>query len=576
MTTLEAQPTYPAVRTRSWDRPVQWAIFVLTLLLVAFPAWPILYQSVMDQPLYEKARAFTLTNYTRVLHDPEFWDVLGTTVAFALITTALAVFLGTLLALLVTRTDIPGRELISNLVVIPFYVSPLVLAFAWAVIFGPQGFITILVRALDLPTWNLYSLGGIAVVSTMYYAPYTFLYCSASLALSDPQLEDAARIGGAGPVRTLLNITVPLLRPALTYSFLLTLVSAMELLSVPLVLGTPSGIEVLSTYLYKLGVVGVRTDYGAIAVVSVFTVLLVTALVALQSRLMRQERRFVTMGGKATRPRVLHLGGWRWMALAIVVAYVGLGILLPLLGIVLQSFASFLSPFFSPLKVLTLNNYAEVLGYAAYRRSITNSVLIATFGGAIGIVFMSLVALITYRSLFPSRRALSYVALYPRAFPGIIIGIGFLWGFLLIPGLGAIRNTIWALTVAFIVRYLPLGFSSISPSVLRISDEMDRAARVAGSTWLGTVRHILMPLLRPALLSGYVLLFITFLKEYASALFLFARGSQVIGTTMIELWRQGNSGPVAALAAMQLAITVVAVFVSRRFLGVSLHEQPSD
>jgi iron(III) transport system permease protein len=147
-----------------------------------------------------------------------------------------------------------------------------------------------------------------------------------------------------------------------------------------------------------------------------------------------------------------------------------------------------------------------------------------------------------------------------------------LWAFLLVPGLGGIRNTIWALTAAFIMRYLPLGYSNISPSLLRISNELDRAARVAGASWIGMVRHILLPMLFPALMSGYVLLFITFLKEYASALFLFARGSEVIGTTMIELWRQGNSGPVSALAAIQLLITIVVVLCSRRFLGVKLYE----
>ena len=134
-------------------------------------------------------------------------------------------------------------------------------------------------------------------------------------------------------------------------------------------------------------------------------------------------------------------------------------------------------------------------------------------GAAVGIAFIAFVALIVNRSDFPGRRALAYLALYPRAIPGLIVGVGFLYAFLLVPGLGGVRNTLFALGLAFIMRHLPLGFGAVSPSILRISPELDRAARVSGTTWLGTVRSILLPLLRPALLSGYILLFVTFLKE---------------------------------------------------------------
>jgi iron(III) transport system permease protein len=572
MTTLEAQTTRTTARRISWDRVIQWSIVILTALLVLFPSWPIIYQAFMDKPLYEVDKAFTLENFVNVLGDLELWRVVGTTAVYAVLTTLLAVVIGALLALLLTRTDMPGKGIFSSFVLVPFFISPLVLALGWGVIFGPQGYFTILIRTLGFPTWSLYTLGGIIVVTATYYAPYTYLYCIGSLALSDPQLEDAARIAGANPFLAMWKITVPLLRPAITYSALFTLVSAAEMVSIPLVLGLPSGIEVLSTYLYKIGVVGVKTDYGAIAVVSIMMVTLVAGLVALQGRSVSQERRFVTVGGKATRPRLIRLGRFRGLALVVVTVYGLIGILLPLAGIIAQSWTAFLSPLVNPLTVLTTENYEIVLNIPAYQASIINSVLISTFGAAIGIVFMGLIAIVAYRSEFRGRQVLSYLAMFPRAFPGIIVGIGFLWAFLLVPGLGGIRNTIWALTAAFIMRYLPLGYSNISPSLLRISNELDRAARVAGASWIGMVRHILLPMLFPALMSGYVLLFITFLKEYASALFLFARGSEVIGTTMIELWRQGNSGPVSALAAIQLLITVVVVLCSRRFLGVKLYE----
>jgi iron(III) transport system permease protein len=573
--TAAEQNLRPVAVTRprfSWDTAVQWLVVIVTALLVIFPAWPIILQSFMSKPLYEKDRAFTFANYTNLLGNARFWDVLVYTAAFAVATTILAVIIGIVLAVIINRTNIPLRSLYSNLVTIPYYVSPLVLAFAWMQMYGPQGFGTILVRTLKLPIWQLYSFGGIVIVSAMYYIPYTFLYASSSLALADPQLESAARIGGASPFRTILKVTIPLLRPAITYSALLTLVSSFELLSIPLVLGNSVGIDTLATYLYTIGVVGVNKDQGAVAAVAVLVVILVTGLVFLQSKLVSMERRFVTVGGKATRPKALDLGPWKGLVSFFVGLYVLLGIILPLGCIVLTSFVPFLSPFMNPLKMLTLGNYQGIFNSPAYRQSVVNSINISIFAAAIGIVFMAVAALIAYRSTFKYRNAVKYMALYPRAFPGIIVGIGFLWAFLLVPGLGSLRNTIIAISVAFIMRYLPLGFSAVSPAVLQVSDELDRAGRVAGATWLGTIRHILLPILRPALVSGYILLAISFLKEYSTALFLVAEGSRVIGTTMLELWKQGGAEPVAALSTIQMAITAVLIIGARKLLGVKLHE----
>jgi iron(III) transport system permease protein len=556
----------------SWDRLVQWSLVIITITLVAFPSWPILYQSFLAKPLYEKDHTLTLANYVHVLNDSRFWHVLQITIGFAIATTVFAVIIGVFLAVLINRTNMPLRNIYANFVTIPYYVSPLVLAFAWMEMYGPQGFGTILVRTLKLPTWQLYSFWGIVVVATMYYIPYSFLYASSSLALADPQLESAARIGGAKPFTTIVKVTIPLLRPAITYSALLTLVSGLELLSIPLVLGNSVGINTLATYLYTIGLVGVNKDYGAVAVVSIFVVLMVTGLVFLQSKLTSLERRFVTVGGKATRPKQLDLGKSRGLASVLVGLYILLGIILPLACIVLESFVSFLSPFMNPLKLLTWKNYLGIFQTPAYRQSVVNSIYLSLFAAAIAIIFMALIALTAYRSTFRGRNVLKYLALYPRAFPGLIIGIGFLWAFLLVTGLGSWRNTLIAMSIAFSVRYLPQGFSAVSPAILQVSDELDRAARVAGATWLGTIRSILLPILRPALLSGYILLAISFLKEYATALFLFSEGSRVIGTTMLELWKQGGAEPVAALSTIQMVITAVLIIGSSKLLGVKLHE----
>ncbi len=554
----------------SWDRPAQWALAIVLTLLVAFPLAPIVYQSFLSDRLYERDKQLTLHNYALALSSPELWATVLTTIAFVAAATVLSLVLGVAIAVLLARTDLPTRSVLHDLVLVPFYVSPLVLAFAWAILYGPSGFATIGVRQLGLPTWELYSVGGMAVVAAVYYVPYAYLYAIGSLALTDPQLEDAGRIAGAGPFRTLFSITLPLLRPALLGSALLTLVSALELLSIPLVLGLPVGIDVLATFLWATASRATPNDYGIVAAVSVSMLLVITVLVWLQARITGQERRFVTVGGKAIRGRVLALGRVRWVVALLLWLYVLVCVLLPLLGIFAQAATSFLTPLVNPLELLTIDNFRQLFDQPAYVESIRNSVVISVVGGLVATAFIAFAVLVTTRSDFPLRGLLSYVALYPRAVPGIIVGIGFLWSTLLVPGLGELRNTLAVLAVAFIVRFLPIGFGAVVPSVVRVSNELDRAARISGASWLRTMRSVMVPLLRPALASAFVLLFVSFLKEYASALFLVSRGSEVIGTTMIELWRQGNSGPVAALASVQLVITFVAILIGQRLLGARL------
>lgn len=558
--------------SRLTDRVLQWGLGILVAALVLFPTIPIIYQSFLSAPLYEADKSFTLNNFVRVLSNSGIWNVIGNTLMFMLGSTLLGTAAGIFFAVLLTRTDVFGRRFFSALVSVPFYISALILAFAWSVMYGPQGYITVLARNVGLPTWNLYSLGGMIFVSAIYFMPLTYLYCSSSLKLADPSLEYAARIGGANPLKALWLITIPLIRPAILYSLLLTLVSGVELLSIPLVLGEPNQIDVLSTYLYRTALISGLTDYGSLAVVALLVVIFVTILVTLQNKLTQQEKRFVTVGGKVQRARLLQLGIWKIPATILMTVFVFLFVIVPLAGIVLQAFSSFLSPLVNPIDQLTFDNFKETFEFAEYRESILNSLFVAGVGGVIATLFMALCSLLAYRSSFWLRGLVKYLALYPRAFPGTVIGLGFLWALLMTPAVGWLRNTLWILIIAYCMRYLPLGFSSVSPSVLQISDELDRAARVSGTNWIGVLRHILFPLLRPALLSTFLLLFITFLKEYSVALFLFARGSQVIGTTMLEIWAQGGPGPVAALAVIQLLIIALASGISRLLPSSKIRE----
>lgn len=550
-----------------------WSVSLLTVVLVMGPIVPIFIQAFLDKPLYDASAVFTLGNFATLVSNPEMGAVFANTFYFGLLTMVVAQVFGAVMAVLIGRTNLPGRSWLGEIFIWPLFVSNLVIAFGWVTMYGPSGYMTLFARTTfgDAP-WNLYSVIGMGIVAGLSQAPLTYLMCLAAVNKADPLLEDAARSSGAGPFRALFSITLPMIRPALIYSASLNFVIGIEMLAIPLLFGGPSGIQTVTTFLYDKGInAAVRPEYGIVGAAAVFLLVLVAFLVWLQGRLMKAGGRFVTVRGKASRPNKLDLGPWRWVAFVFVAFFVFLTVISVFAGIFLRSIVTFLTPLIPFWSVSTLGHYELIWNSPAYMRSIGNSVLVATVGAAVGTMFIAIVALIARRSEFRFGRTLEYVALFPRALPGIIAGLGFFYAVIWVPGLDVIRGTVLVLIVAFVVRYIPVGFGAISPALAQISDELDRGARISGADWWTTVTRIILPVLKPALFSAYALLFIHILKEYVTAAFLYQPGSEIIGTTMLQLVAQGDNGPVSALATIQVAITAVFVIITRRLLGVKIY-----
>ncbi|WP_375457944.1 ABC transporter permease [uncultured Enterovirga sp.] len=554
------------------DISIQYGTALLTVALVAAPLLPVLYQSFLDGALYDSGQQLTLGNFRRLFGLDGFGLVVWNTLVFAGLTTVISQVLGTLAALLFGRTDMPGARLFGELFLWPIYLSALVLSFGWYTVYGPAGYLTLLAQEwLGGAPWDLYTLSGMALIAGASQAPVAYIYCMASASITDPSLEEAARIAGAGTLRTVSRITLPLLMPAIAYSAVLNFTVGLELLAIPLVFGDPAGITVLTTFLYNNGVASARPDHGLVATAALLMLAVVCVLVWLQGRFLGNTRRFVTLGGKATRPRPFRLGRLRWPLFAASLAYIGLTVAAPIGALILRAFTSLLSPMVAIGEVLTLGNFTSMLEYPVYMRSIWNSLLISAIGGVLATGLVALIATIVLRSEFRWRGGLNYMALFPRAVPGVVAGIGFFYAFALMPGFGGIRNTIWVLILAFTMHYIPVGLGAVAPMLMQMSPDLDRAARVQGADWWTATRRVVFPLMRPALVACLTILFITFFKEYTTAIFLFAPGSEVIGTTLLQAWTQGEVGLVSALAAVQILVIATCVALARAVFGVRLH-----
>jgi len=560
MTTTTYDAPLPRRRGRSLPTAglLQWGTWVVVVGLILGPFVPLLYASIRDRPLYEGGGLFTLDAYRDLFSDAKFWRAALHTLEYAGMTTALSVVAGGAVAILVARTDLPGRKLYGRLTLLPLLLPSLGIVLGWIVVWGPGGYLSSFFEThLHLPTLDVNTIPGMSVIEATRLLPVAYMTCEAALARADSSLEDAARSAGATPLRVLRSVTIPMLRPALLNSGTLIFTLCIASLGIPLLLGTPRNIQFVSTYLYLQWTNAATPDSPLVSAGAMLLLAVATLLLLLRNRMLGAEARYVSVAGKAGRTAMLRLRGWKWPLGLAVALYIVFSTLVPVLGVALMSFVAFLTPLIAPWHLFTWANW-DILGTGVYLRSIEHSALLALVGGVVTTAVVALATLVAHRSKLPVRKSLPFVMLYPRAIPGLIIGIGFFWAFLLTGGVGGwLRGGIWGILLAFCIRNLPFAYVVMYPTMARIGEELDRASRSVGAGWWRTCRSIVLPLLRPALFASFVLMFVEILNDYDPALFLVRPGTEVIGTTMLDTFLQGFVGPVASLAMVQVGVTVI-------------------
>jgi iron(III) transport system permease protein len=415
--------------------------------------------------------------------------------------------------------------------------------------------------------WDLYSVPGMAMVAVGVAAPLVYLFVRAALLSQDAALERAAQTAGASPLRALLTVTVPLLRPAVLNSSMIVFALSLEVLGLPLILGSSSDVDFISTYLYDQWINSVPPEQGLVSAGAVLLLGVVTVMLIVRNRLTGDAERFVATG-KGTPLAQIRLGALRWPLCGLVSVYVLAALVLPLFGLVLTAVTSVLTPFVDPWSVLTTEHFQSVAEDDVFVRSVRNSLLIATIGGAAATVAIAALSVVAHRSQFRYRGSLQYLLVYPRAIPGLVTGMAFFWALVVLDPSGIVRSSLFGVGLAFAVRSLALGYSAFYPALLRLGEELDRAARTAGADWWTAMRTIVFRLLRPAMAVSFVLMFVAMLNDYDPAVFIVTPGTEVMGFTMLKLWVAGAAGPVAALGLIQVFLTLTVLGVGRVLWGV--------
>jgi iron(III) transport system permease protein len=548
------------------------AVVAVTAAVIFLPLGLIFWQSFLNAPFFVPTHRFAFDAYAFIFEDSDFWTAFGNSIVIAAGMVVIALPLGAALAFLLTRTDLPAQRTIEVLVLVPVFVSPMVLAFGYVVAMGPVGFYSTWAQSLvGVVPWNVYSLAGIAVIAGLTHVPHVYLYSSAALKSLGSDVEEAARVAGASPFRVALDVSLPMTAPALLYAAVLVFFLGFELFGLPLVLGDPEGHLVLSTYLFKLTNKLGTPSYHLMAAVAVCIVAVTFPLVLLQRWLLRTAGKYVSVKGKVTRQKLLPLRGWKWVALALVALWLVFTIIVPISGIALRAFVEQWGVGINLADVLTLDNFRGVFDSTEQMRAILNTLLIGTVGGALAVACYTAIGLASHRQRGGVARILDYIVLIPRAIPGILAGLAFLWIFLFVPGLKELRNSIFSVWLAYTVVWLAYGMRLISSALLQIGPELEESARTVGASSRRVLTDVTVPLIRFGLLASWLLVFMIFEREYSTAVYLLGQGTEVIGSMLVSLWGAGAIDQVAALSLINIGLVAVGLAVALR-LGVRLHE----
>jgi iron(III) transport system permease protein len=553
---------------RGWGKAVTLA---LTAVAVLGPLALVAYQSLLDAPFFQPSAKLSLSAFSFVFADSDFHKSFATTLVVAGGMTLIALPIGAAVAFLLVRTDLPGRRWLEPAVLVPVFVSPVVLGFGYVVSVGPVGFFSIWARDLFGATpWNVYSLASLVVISGLTHVPYVYLYASSALRAVSSDVEEAAAVAGAGPIRIALGTTLPIVWPAILYSGVLVFFLGFELFGLPLILGDPEGLLVLSTYLYKLtNRLGVPS-YQLMAVVAVVIVAIALPLVSMQRRLLGVANRFVTMRGKGAAARPLRLGPLRWPAFALVLVGLLVTVVLPLSGVVLRSIVSSWGEGIRFLDVVTLDHFRELLDYPNLVRGVVNTLGIGLVGGALAVACYAAIGLTAHRWQSRWAKVLDYLVMLPRGMPGLVAGLAFLWVFLFVKPLAPLRGTLVSIWLAYSVVWLAYGLRLISGALLQVSPELEEAGRVAGASPGRVTRDVTLPLIRFGLLGSWLLVFMIFVREYSTGVYLLGPGTETIGSLIVSLWGTGAIDAVAALSVVNVVLVAVGLAAALR-LGVKLH-----
>ena len=567
-----ARPLAPS-RWRSLFTQESVTVFLVSLIVavaVLLPLFTLVVSSFRVLDVFGFDTRWGLDNYRVLFDDRIIRSAFVNTLLISTGSTVLATVLGVSLAWINARTNCPWREKLEPLNLIPFFLSPFVGAIAWHNLAAPSiGLLNNWARDLfgiEGHLLNVDNIYGVMWVTGIFFTPLVYLFVVGSLRRMDPSLEDSARTTGAGLLRTTFTITLPLVAPGILSGAIIVFVTSAGEFGVPFKLGAPYGVETLTTQIFSKAV-GDDANHYLGATMAMALGAITAFFIWIQQRYIA-PRSFTTVTGKGFRPNVIDLGRWKWVALACNLVFVFVAVVLPLFCLLVVS----LHPVWQGEIIasdLTFRNYQRTLLFwrpdsiQAATNGIVNSFILAFAGASIAMVLSLVVSYMIHRTKGFGSRLLDFLCVVPIGFPGIVLAMGVLVTYIKTP----LYATLWILLLGYITRFFPYGQRNISSVMLAVSEELDQSSRMAGASWLTTLRRVTIPLLKPGIFAGWVLLFIIFLRELSISIILYTTGTETLSVGVYYLTNFENEPLTAALSIAQTVVLLVCIVIFRRLAG---------
>ncbi len=492
-------------------------------------------------------------------------EMLLNSLIFAAGSAIVAMIPGTALAYLTVRTNAPMKPILYSVSLVPLIIPGILFTVAWVYLLSDRiGVINKALEAVGLTflTFDVFSMPGMILVEGLHMSPIVFLLMAAAFRSLDPSLEESALMSGAGLPSVIRRITLPLVRPALLAGLLIMVVRALEGFETPAILGIPDGTFVLTSRIFlALSTYPVRYDLAGAYAIGL--VLITLIMLALYRWFNRQSERYQVITGKGYRPHPLELGRWRWPIGAIFLVYFLLVVVAPLAILVYMS----LLPFYQPpsaevLQRISLDNYARMMELRDVGGALKNSFILAVASATVTMVMMSIVAWVVVRSKIRFRSGLDALAMTPLSFPGVVLGVALIFVYLRFPL--EIYATLWILLIAYVTQFLPYGMRFASASMFQVGRELEESAAMSGAGWWQTFQRIVLPLIFPGLLAGWIYIMIVSVRQLSSSLLLYAPGTEVLSVLMWQLYTDGYTTTLAAVGVSTVGVLALLAAIAHR------------
>lgn len=536
-------------------KPVLWVFAAFLVALVVLPmSWLALFAFT------DKARNPTLQNFITLFSDPDFLDPLLTTAIIAFTSAAICCIVAAPISWLVSRTDMPGRQIIRALVTASFVTPPFLGAVAWELLAAPNsGLLNKLYRYLasaepDAALFNIYSLPGIIFVISCYTFPFVFVLVANALDNMPGELEDASAILGGKAWTTARRVTIPLALPALVAGSLIAFLQAMTLFGSPAILALPAGFHTMTTKIWSLFQYPPKPELAAAAAVPL---LLLTILLLQAQKFILGRRGYSVLGGKYGPPRRVEMKGWRFLALAFCLLILLNPVFLPYFALFNAAFSPNATTLVTP-GTFTLHNIVFVFTeLSSTKLALKNTVILGAATATIGTILALVIAYVTTRGVIAGSRVLGFLATAPIAVPGIVLGVGLFLAYTRPPFV--LYGTLWILLVAFLTINLPSAYQQLQAAFATIHPELEEASRILGASRLQSLWRITAPLLRTGVIATWCFIFIGVMRELSAAIILFTSQTKVLSVLIYDLNESGDLAAISVLGIAMLVITFAVV-----------------